>query len=128
MSLSPNELTPGLKDLELGDLPTSKALGVYWNTEKDLFEVHVSLREKPVTRRGVLSQATQLFDPFGIIQPFILPIKGLLQRLCQLSIGWDEVIPLGLQELWLQWVQALPKLQAIFRSHDGLEFAETIRS
>ena len=39
--------------------------------------------------------------------------KGLLQRLCQLSIGWDEAIPLDLQELWMQWVQALPKLQAI---------------
>ena len=97
--LSPDELAPGLKDLELGDLPTSKALGVYWNTDKDEFEVHISLREKPVTRRGVLSQASQLFDPFGMMQPFILPIKGLLQRLCQLSIGWDEAIPLDLQEL-----------------------------
>ena len=56
MSLSPDELAPGLKGLELSDLPTRKALGVYWNTEKDEFEVHVSLREKPVTRRGVLSQ------------------------------------------------------------------------
>jgi len=48
-----------------------------------------------------------------MIQPFILPIKGLLQRLYQLSIGWDEAIPLDLQELWMQCVQSLPKLQAI---------------
>ena len=33
--------------------------------------------------------------------------------MCQLSIGWDEMIPLDLQGIWIQWVQALPKLQAI---------------
>jgi len=61
-----------------------------------------------------------------MIQPFIPPINGLLQRLCQLSIGWDDAIPLDLQELWMQRVQVLPKLRR-FRSHDGLEFAEMTR-
>jgi len=88
-----DELAPGLKDLDLGDLPVSKALGVYWNAESDDFVVHVSLREKPITRRGVLSQASQLFDPIGMIQPFILPIKGLLQRV------WGKVFESG-EKFW----------------------------
>ena len=108
-----DELAPGLKDLDLGDLPVSKALGVYWNAESDDFVVRVNLREKPMTRRGVLSQASQLFDPFGMIQPFILPIKGLLQRLCQLNIGWDDPIPTPLRDIWIQWLRALHKLQTI---------------
>jgi len=74
---------------------------------------HASLREEPITRRGVLSQASQLFDPFGIIQPIILPIKRLLQRLCQLNKGWNEAIPSHLQDIRMRWVQALSKLQSI---------------
>jgi len=55
---------------------------------KDTFEIYVNLRPKPLTRRGILSQASQLFDPFGVIQPFILPVQQLLQRLCQMNLGW----------------------------------------
>ena len=107
-----DKLASGLKDLDLGDLPVGKAVGVYWNAESDEFIVHVSLREKPITRRGVLLQASQLFDPFGMIQPFILYSK-VCCRDCQLNIGWDEAIPSHLPDIWMRWVRTLPKLQSV---------------
>jgi len=112
-SLSEDGRSPYIKNLELGTFPVTKPLGLHWNMNKDTFEIHVNLRPKPLTRRGILSQASQLFDPFGVIQPFILPVKRLLQRLCQMILGWDYELSSHEQELWLKWIQALPKLQTI---------------
>ena len=109
-ALSEDDRSPDIKNLELGTLPVTKTLGLHWNMNADTFEIHVNLRPKPLTRRGILSQASQLFDPFGVIQPFILPVKQLLQRLCQVNLGWDDELSSHEQELWLR---ALPKLQTI---------------
>ena len=44
-----------IKDLDLRHdvLPAQRSLGVHWDIEKDHFTFHVSLSEKPFTRRGV---------------------------------------------------------------------------
>jgi len=108
-----DELAPGLKDLDLADLPESEALAVHCNVESDQFIVHVSLREEPITQRGVLSQASQLFDPFGMIQLFVLPIRGCCRDYVSLTSDWTKGFPL--QDIWMRWVRALPtsKLQSI---------------
>jgi len=109
-TMSEDDQSPVINNLELGTLPVTKTLGLHWNMNTDTFEIHANLRPKPLTRRGILSQASQLFDPFGAIQPFILPVKQLLQRLCQMNLGWDDELSSHEQELWLKWIQALPKL------------------
>ena len=42
------------KDL-VGDLPSEQAFGVLWNTETDNYGFKVMLKQKPMTRRGLLS-------------------------------------------------------------------------
>ena len=68
----------------LGSLPEERALGVLWNVENDTLGFKVNLKEKPLTRRGVLSVLSSIYDPLGFGAPFL---KGnrIIQKVCQLS-------------------------------------------
>ena len=78
--------------LDLHNLPTTKALGLYWNLETDAFEVKVNVQHKPLTRRGILSVISQIYDVLGVVQPFILPARILLQKAGYDQIPWDEPV------------------------------------
>ncbi len=81
-------------DLDYGKLPLERALGVYWCIESDCFEFRVVFNSKPLTRRGILSTVSSVYDPLGFVAPFILPAKKLLQELCRnRRLGWDDEIP-----------------------------------
>ena len=69
-------------DLEFGMLPTEKALGVYWNTEEDNIGFEVRLKYKPNTKRGMLSVVSSIYAPLGLVSPFILGGRQIVQKLC----------------------------------------------
>jgi len=66
-----------VKDLDLDQniLPIDRALGVQWCIETDTFRFKVSLKEKPKTRRGILSMVSSVYDPLGFLAPFMLQPK-----------------------------------------------------
>ena len=69
-----------LIDCHSGAYP--KALGVRWNSEKDTMSVDVSSQTKyALTKRGILSDISKVFDVLGWITPVILPMKLLMQKL-----------------------------------------------
>ena len=84
--------------LDIDYLPTESALGLKWNVEDDAFVWEVDrdtldqMQGKAATRRGILSVVSSLFDPLGIIAPYIMKAKLLLQELCQKKLKWDEAI------------------------------------
>ena len=98
------------KDLSLQGSATEKALGVFWNTETDRLTVKVDVEEKPLTRRGLLSMINQVHDVLGLVQPFILPARKLLQEACRDQSDWDEPVPAKLHERWKTWVTGLKYL------------------
>ena len=111
--LSPEDLA-GHVNLS-GKLPVHKTLGVFWDASSDLLKVKVNIKTKPNTRRGLLSMIGQTYDPLGIIQPFLLPARRLLQEACQSNLGWDQnisEIP-GLEQGWDCWFGSLPKLEQV---------------
>ena len=128
-----SERASSVVNLDIEDLPTACALGLKWNVETDKFIWEVSakiqrlLEEKPMTRRGVLSVVSSLFDPLGFISPFIMKAKLLLQELCRKKVGWDGVIGEQERVQWLHWLEDLPKLQAfqIERCFKPKNFGET---
>ncbi|XP_072171981.1 uncharacterized protein [Diadema setosum] len=101
-----------VKDLnfEEGGMPTERALGMLWHTEDDAFGFKIQMKERPPTRRGILSTVCALFDPIGCVSPVTLQAKQLLQTLCLLGLGWDEPIPSELLRKWQTWQQELPHL------------------
>ena len=60
---------------------TERALGLKWYVVEDCFRFTALEKSKPNTRRGVLSIINSIFDPLGLISPFILPAKRILQEL-----------------------------------------------
>lgn len=64
-------------------LPVEGALGVLWCVESDLFKFSIDLKDKPVTRRGILSVTSSVYDPLGFLAPTIMPAKMLMQQPCK---------------------------------------------
>jgi len=90
-----DERAKGLKNLDLhqSSLPMERALGVQWCMETDLFQFRITLQDKPLTRRGILSTVSSVYNPLGYLAPFILIGKQILQLLCHDKADWDEPIP-----------------------------------
>ena len=97
------------------ELPTQKALGVYWNAETNRLEVRVSICQCACTHRGLLSMIGQTFDLIGLLQSFLLPAKQVLQQASRAGLPWDESISVagvGVAE-WENWLVNLPKLKLL---------------
>ena len=105
----------GTKELDLtcDALPVERALGVSWFVEADQFGFKVFIKDRPCTRRGILSAVSSLYDPLGMAAPFILPAKLLLQDLCRRGLGWDDEVPDLHLTRWRAWVDDLPKISGI---------------
>ena len=83
-----------------------KVLGMLWNPTQDelIYDLNKTLGDvdaQPATRRLILSTATRIFDPLGLIAPVILPFKIMFQKLCQDGRDWDELLDADLNHQWL---------------------------
>ena len=81
------------QDITGEELPVHRALDIQWNIEENKLEFKVKLKEKPMTRRGMLSIISSIYDPLGLLSPYLLKGKKMLQNLWYDSLGWDEEIP-----------------------------------
>ena len=81
-----------------------------WNVEEDCFEFNVQLQDKPVTRRGILSVRSTIFDPLGFVSPFILPAKHIGQEAIRQGLEYDDKLPEKLQQRWCEWKEEAPAL------------------
>ena len=96
------------------NLPHERALGVLWNTELDMFSFKIELKERPLTRREILSTLSSIYDPLGLAAPAILPAKQILQELCRIKLQWDDNIPVDQERKWLEWLAELHKLEEFY--------------
>jgi hypothetical protein len=92
-------------------LPTERALGMKWDVELDQFGYKIVVKDKPLTKRGLLSVVSSVYDPLGFVSPFILPAKRIFQELCRQKIGWDDALHENEQTQWIKWLKDLPKIE-----------------
>ena len=92
----------GIKELNLAvdPLPIESALGVMWCIESDSFRFRIELRDRPLTKRGVLSVVGSIYDPNGYLAPLTLKGKQILQQMCQDKLDWDSPVPDYLRPEW----------------------------
>ena len=55
----------------------------------------------------------KLFDPLGIVGPFTIKAKILLQELWRCGYGWDEIIGEKAKAYWEAWLSGAKKLSSI---------------
>lgn len=101
-AILPEDRAEKLQDLDLkfDKLAVERTLGVMWFVETDCFKFRIVIQDRPLTRRGVLSTISSIYDPLGFIAPVILAGKQLLQDLCRGNVEWDDPIPDNLRPQW----------------------------
>ncbi|GFR30277.1 integrase catalytic domain-containing protein [Trichonephila clavata] len=88
--------------------PPIKVLGLAWDSEKDLIyfdpkDLLNFMSRKTESKRFILSVVGRIFDPIGILGPFVIKLKCLLQDLWTLGVDWDSELPPKLRHKWQQW-------------------------
>lgn len=111
-SIPESERAKEVKDFDFAhdNLPIERALGVTWNVESDTLEFKVSLKDRPFTRRGLLSVVSSVYDPLGMVAPFVLTAKILLQDLTRRKLEWDQEISQEDRARWQIWIGELMEL------------------
>ena len=110
-----------------GTLPTVKALGVAWDTTADTFTFACRLSDKIVrTVADVLSVLASLYDPLGVVAPYVLTGKQIFQEIWLELKDWRKPVPERLLKAWNKWVQGLPMIAPLavphwFGTHSGQE-------
>ncbi|GFT34191.1 integrase catalytic domain-containing protein [Trichonephila clavipes] len=94
----------------------TKVLGLSWNTNEDYLTTDtksllefVSLDKN--TKRFILQAVGKIFDPLGIISPFTVRMKCLLQNLWKEETQWDDPLPTHNEKEWKKWCEELPHLR-----------------
>ena len=105
----------GVKDQDLltGKVPEERALGVLWNTDNDTLCFNINIIEKPLTKRRLLPMLSSIYDPLGLVSPFLLKGRKIIQELCKDSFQWDHPIPENIKQQWLKYKSNLGKLSSI---------------
>ena len=94
-------------NLDLDDTSIERALGILWNPKMDTLQIKVSDRETPMTKRGILSYTSSIFDPLDILSPIILEPKLIIQTVWKKKVNWDNEIPYDLKNRFEKWKENL---------------------
>ena len=97
-------------DLDYSSLPVERALGIHWNTDTDQFGVQIKSKQREFTRRGLLSIVSSVYDPLGLMCPFVLRAKMIFQDECKSGKEWDDPLSPENKVRWSLWLEELPLL------------------
>ena len=76
--------------------------------QSDLFGFKITVKDRPLTRRGILSVVSSIYDPLGFLSPFILQVNMILCDLSKKGLNWDDQIPNEDGTRWEAWLGELP--------------------
>ena len=98
-------------DLEIDPLPVERALGVVRCAENDTLQIRIEIKDRPLTRRGILATVCSIYDPNGFASPVMLRGKQILQDLCRRKIDWDSPLPDDVRPKWEKWILEIGELR-----------------
>ena len=86
-----------------------KVLGLKWSPETDCFSFGgIAIPScLVITKRVILSIMSRLFDPLGLLTPFLMVAKCLFQDLWKEGIDWNQQVPETHCSAFLEWLKGL---------------------
>ncbi|XP_062701454.1 uncharacterized protein LOC115254319 [Aedes albopictus] len=104
-----------------GGLP-DRVLGMLWNSEEDVIHFVTAMREnikkiiqedaRP-TKRQVLQCVMTLFDPVGLLAPYLIFGRVLIQDIWRAGTKWDEQVDDSIFQRWRDWVKILQDIDEV---------------
>jgi len=92
------------------DSTRTKVLGINWQSQNDTLNfTSVPPKDRSITKRSVLSEIAQLYDPLGLIAPVVMRAKIFIQELWLTKIDWDTPLPLEMQNRWITSNNSYPR-------------------
>ena len=82
---------------------TVSILGLYWDTQTDTISFPVQAFDSTnsqLTKRKVLSMASILYDPLGMLSPVTLVARLFIAKLWERKFDWDQPLPPSLTAQW----------------------------
>ncbi|XP_058827095.1 uncharacterized protein LOC131687069 [Topomyia yanbarensis] len=96
-----------------------RVLGLIWDTKWDVLSFSIPAQDEVIssgmrpTKRQILSIVMSLFDPLGLLTPFTVLGKMLVQALWRTGCDWDEPIDDDSNAKWQQWTEMLPEIERV---------------
>ncbi|XP_055543366.1 uncharacterized protein LOC129728916 [Wyeomyia smithii] len=108
----PSELWDSDSLMEIGR-STVTALGLLWNPRNDSFSFKIPTLPglSTVTKRIVVSETSQLFDPLGLLGAVVVNARMFVQRLWAKHVSWDEEVSSEESAWWKDFRSELTLLQ-----------------
>ena len=92
----------------------TKTLGVHWCAQDDQFRFKVRDEQSGNTKRAILSCASAVFDPLGMLAPFVIRAKCIIQKIWLGGWDWDDVITdREILDQWQHWQQELTGMDCV---------------
>ncbi|XP_043284930.1 uncharacterized protein [Venturia canescens] len=93
----------------------TKVLGLAWLPHTDVFKftVHKYTAGDGITKRIILSEIAQLYDPLGFLSPVTIRAKVLLQRLWLEKLNWDDLVSTEVRNSWVAFRQELSHIGTV---------------
>ncbi len=90
-----------------------KALGIHWDTNQ--YELFVATPEVNqmgiITKRDVAKAGASIYDVLGLLSPWTISGRIVLQKLCPEKTKWDEQIPAAFQQQWECWLGDMTEIK-----------------
>jgi len=95
-------------DLDFDNCPTSRVLGIHWLVKEDRLTFRKTERTfRNITKRNLLSLLCSLYDPLGILTPFVMRGRVLVQMLWMGKVGWDDDIEPNMKASISEWASEI---------------------
>jgi hypothetical protein len=119
--LKPEQRVKYLEDNEIlkhffkGQIPVTKIkiLGLIWDYVLDYIKFNftsVERLQRPITKLKMLQLLHSLYNPLGILIPFLIMAKLLIQNCCRIGLTWKDELPLQMEKDWFAWQEQIEQL------------------
>ncbi|XP_062714095.1 uncharacterized protein LOC134290888 [Aedes albopictus] len=117
---------------------SERVLGMLWRSEEDVICFETAMRANiriliemniKRTKRQILQCVMTLFDPLGLLAPYLIFGKILIQDVWRAGIGWDEQVDDDTFKAWQKWVNIIRDIDQVqiprcyFRNPDNYGLA-----
>ncbi|XP_047995968.1 uncharacterized protein LOC125233866 isoform X2 [Leguminivora glycinivorella] len=103
------------KDDHLALSQACQTLGLGWQPSQDVlnFSIKNDHSDKIVTKRKILSETFQVFDPLGLLSLCTVKAKILIQTLWKEGKAWDEPVSPEIQHIWSKFIKNLHHIKSL---------------